>query len=348
MAKLKQPVFLMCGERSGSNLIRAIMNSHSSFLSPMPLHLIRLIWTQVGKYGDLSKDKNWNMLIRHTSLILENQVGTIGDRYTEEALKNNVSQRSFENILNFIYSDTMQKQGKERLFLKELYVHQFLPLLLAHYPDAKFVYQVRDPRDVVLSMMKLPLMGGVLSVSHMLRAEQSGFINDYHALTSERVFVQRYEDLIERPQEVLKSLCAFLEVEFEEKMLDFYKTDDSKESAQKSVAWKNLAQPLMTKNKGKYRISLTSLEIGIIETFAERVFDAFEYERDVPTLSRTGRLICRLSSIGRIRKYLDKMFPKEQLELSDEERSQRAALEVTLRMIDRERETLSKRISILY
>ena len=92
------------------------------------------------------------------------------------------------------------------------------------------------------SMMKLPLLGGLLSASHILRAEQAGFLNAYHALTSERVFVQRYEDLIERPQAVLKSLCAFLEVEFEEQMLDFYKTGDSKESAQRSVAWKNLDQ----------------------------------------------------------------------------------------------------------
>ena len=349
MAKLKQPVFLMCGERSGSNLIRAIMNSHSSFLSPMPLHLIRLIWTQVGKYGDLSKDKNWNMLTRHTSLILENQVGTLGDRYSEEALRKNVSQRrSFENIFNFIYSDTMQKQGKERLFLKELYVHQFLPLLLAHYPDAKLVYQVRDPRDVVLSMMKLPLLGGLLSASHILREEQTGFLNAYHALTSERVFVQRYEDLIERPQEVLTSLCAFLEVEFEEQMLDFYKTGDSKASAQKSVAWKNLDQPLMTKNKGKYRKSLTPLEIGIIEEYAEQVLDAFEYEKDVPKLSGTGRLICRLSSIGRVRNVLDKMFRKEKLESSEEERSQRAAIAAALQIIEHERETLGTCITRCY
>ncbi len=340
MTKLKQPVFLICGERSGSNLIRAIMNSHSAFFAPMPLHLMRLLWAKVDAYGDLSKDENWDALIRHTCMILRDQVGTIGKRSHEEDIRENVSERSFEDIFNYVYLSAMQETTKKRLFLKELYVHQFLPLILAHYPDAKFVYQVRDPRDVVLSMMKLPLQGGLLWASHVLREEQEGFLNAYHTLTADRVFVQRYEDLLERPEDVLKSLCEFLEVEFEEQMLEFHKTKESKDSSGKSVAWKNLAQPLMTNNHGKYRNALTRLEISLIEAYGERVLEAFEYERDVSALSSRGKLIYRLSRFGRARNQFDKLFKKKQLALTEEERLQREKLAATLQTIRNERSRL--------
>jgi len=121
MVKPKQPVFLLCGERSGSNLIRVIMNSHSEFLAPEPLHLMRLMWAELGAYGDLSNNENWNALVRHTSLILRHQVGEIGPRFDEDEIKRNVTRRSFADIFDFIYVTALEAKKKRRLFLKELY-----------------------------------------------------------------------------------------------------------------------------------------------------------------------------------------------------------------------------------
>ena len=236
----------------------------------------------------------------------------------------------------------------ERLFLKELYVHRFLPLILAHYPDAKFVYQVRDPRDVVLSMMRLPLQGGLLRASHTLREEQDGFLNAFHTLSSDRVFVQRYEDLLDRPADILKALCSFLEVEYEGGMLEFYRSGESRDSSQKTVAWKNLNQPLMTKNVAKYRKSLSRLEISLIESYGSRVMDAFGYERDVTEMDWRGKLIYRLSRFGRARSKWDKLFKKTQLDLSEEERLQRRKFGETLQRIRDERQSLDTHIRKAY
>jgi len=348
MVKPKQPVFLLCGERSGSNLIRVIMNSHSEFLAPEPLHLMRLMWAELGAYGDLSNNENWNALVRHTSLILRHQVGEIGPRFDEDEIKRNVTRRSFADIFDFIYVTALEAKKKRRLFLKELYVHEYLPLILAHYPDAKFVYQTRDPRDVALSMTRLPFQGGLLWARHVLREEQQSLLNVYHALSPERVFVQRYEDLLRRPREVLVGLCAFLEVEFEEQILEYYKVEENRLSAQKSAAWRNLSRPILEENQQKFRTELSELEIGLIERSAKPYMDALEYEPVGHGLSLWGRLISFFAQFEFTRRKLDGLFMKKRTAWPEEERVQREQFDSILHRIYEERGRLEVRVPRVY
>ena len=72
----------------------------------MPLHLMRLVWAEVDAYGDLSKDENWDMLVRHTSMILKDGVGTTG-RGTERRK----SRRAFqEEVLKIFLTSSMVAQ----------------------------------------------------------------------------------------------------------------------------------------------------------------------------------------------------------------------------------------------
>ena len=66
-------VFLICSERSGSNLIRAIAGAHSDIHAPPPLHLWQDIFTSIDWSGLALGENNklWKLLQRRINRRLE-------------------------------------------------------------------------------------------------------------------------------------------------------------------------------------------------------------------------------------------------------------------------------------
>ncbi|NQT92999.1 MAG: hypothetical protein HQ559_09570 [Lentisphaerae bacterium] len=54
--------FLMCSERSGSNLITKVMDGHPEFCGPFPSHVTRTFCHDYCRYCDLADDANWRAL----------------------------------------------------------------------------------------------------------------------------------------------------------------------------------------------------------------------------------------------------------------------------------------------
>ncbi len=92
--------------------------------------------------------------------------------------------------------------------------------LFALYPDAKLIHLVRDGRSVASSVMKLDwgpntpntaAYWWINRVAHGLAAESF--------FGPERVQRIRYEDLVLHPQATLQTICTFLGIDFEPKMV---------------------------------------------------------------------------------------------------------------------------------
>src|SRR4030065_1091704 len=65
------PIFIVGTERSGSNLLRAILNAHENICIPHPPHIMNELAHLVPRYGDLSQDKNFRRLIDHAVRVVE-------------------------------------------------------------------------------------------------------------------------------------------------------------------------------------------------------------------------------------------------------------------------------------
>ena len=65
------PVFIVGTERSGSNLLRAILNSHPGIYIPHPPHIMKDLGPVEYLYGDLSDDRNFRRLIDDAAKLIE-------------------------------------------------------------------------------------------------------------------------------------------------------------------------------------------------------------------------------------------------------------------------------------
>ena len=65
------PIFIVGTERSGSNLLRLILDAHPNIAIPHPPHIMLELDHLEPKYGDLSLDQNLRRLINDAVRVVE-------------------------------------------------------------------------------------------------------------------------------------------------------------------------------------------------------------------------------------------------------------------------------------
>jgi len=174
--------FLMCSERSGSNLITKLLNAHSEICGPSTKHLINPVARNLFRYGDLSNQRNWYALIDDIHVLLSAGFSIWKKEFKKSELKGLAPCGDIVSLLKNIFIEEASEDGKDNIFIKENHLYEFLPFLLINFPEAKFIYQTRDPRDMALSWKKNKSHPGGIIVGakqgHQFQPSMLKFNND--------------------------------------------------------------------------------------------------------------------------------------------------------------------------
>lgn len=193
------------------------------------------------------------------------------------------------DVARFIWTELPDDAEGKHAFIKENNIHRMLAFLINTFPDAKFVYQVRDPRDFLVSALKRrvgPLgnkFGSVREAVNVWREDNLGGLNAYTLLGPEKVHLVRYEDLISAPEPVLRGLCDFAGLPFAPEMLDFHKSERASQIAVKGGPRENVAKPLMAGNSRKYLKSLSKSQIRTVEAYCGDLMRVLGYNPEYGT-----------------------------------------------------------------
>jgi hypothetical protein len=170
--------------------------------------------------------------------------------------------------------------GKTRLFVKENHAYRIADYLLSHFPEARFVILVRDPRDMAATWKALSY-GGVMRGAAQWREDQEGAIQLHSKLRDiGRSLLISFESLVEDAENALRNVCAFLECDYHPAMLDFHESDLVRENADLLESWRDLQKPLDPGEIGRYRRSLSEAEIRYVEMICAKEMEVLGYERD--------------------------------------------------------------------
>ncbi len=297
---MKDFVFLICTERSGSNFITSLMNGHSQISGPPPSHLFRLFGTNRANYGDLASDLNWKTLLEDVAMSFDCKLGSWSTSVTTEELEKQVEKRSAAEILRFLYEKEAEHDGAEVLFVKENHTYAFAPFLLAHFPGCRFVWMVRDPRDVASSWVSTrSIPGGVARAVDVWLEDQTAAQQLYQQLRdSGRAVRVRYEDLVRDPTRELCRLTDFLGVPYEDRILEFYNQSRTVNNAARIDAWTNLGRPVLRDNTGKYRRVLSPEDRRYVELACYEPMTVLDYTCElVPHPPEAGTLTAELDAL---------------------------------------------------
>lgn len=259
--------FLMCSERSGSNFISKLLNGHNNICGPSTKHIINPVARNLFRYGDLQKKENWDQLLTDIYRLVSVDFSVWRKSFSFDELKLLAPVGDIKSLIQNIFLEEARANGKQHLFIKENHVYEFLPFLMTYFPESKFVYQTRDPRDMALSWKKnLDHLGGVVRAARQWKLDQQQSLKNYYLLKTQRkVHFVRYEELTANNEFEVKKILEFLGVSFDEDIFEFHKDEITQKNAGMQKAWDNLSKGVITNNSQKYLKGLTENEIKAIE-----------------------------------------------------------------------------------
>lgn len=283
------PLFIIGNPRSGTTLLRLIINAHAQFVVPPECGFIQWLfssykgWTatwcrdagKVNKFlvdlANCRKMETWHLDMDE----LEKRI-----QVTEPA--------SYAELCNTVLAQYMAQEKPEavRWGDKNNYYIQHTDTLQSIFPHARFLCIVRDGRDVACSYQELINRANKSStyypnlpydISEIAREWASNNQVIKNLITSEKASWVRYEDLVHKPEEAIREICAFLAVPFESRMLDFH-TEKSAGEPKEMLAWKEKTQSAITVSQTqRYKKDLSEKEVFAFEEQAAVFLDFFGY-----------------------------------------------------------------------
>lgn len=281
---MKSVPFCIIGtERSGTNLLRLILNSHRDIAIPHPPHIMKNFFKLEPLYGDLNNDANFKKLISDVVRSVELHPYPWEIRIDKEKILRDAKERNLINVFFCVYDQYLESTGKKMWGCKSTFMIYHVALIRRYYPKAKFIYMVRDGRDVAVSAKKTIFNHySVYYTAQLWKKEQEIGIYWLNKLPETEILLARYEDILSKPEATVKSICAFLGEPYQDSMLNFFDTREAKKSGSISSAWKNTSQPILKNNFQKFSAELKKDEVDLFEAIAGQELDYFSYPLSNP------------------------------------------------------------------
>jgi len=231
--KFKGPLFIVGLSRSGTKLIRDLINNNNFVSLPnIESHFLPKI------LGDEKISLNNAIEIISKSLFVQrfpkNDFPSIELLEGSEKIENKI--QLVEAILKYYGNiDENQKWNDNVIWGDKTPSYlRHLELLDTCFPESKFIHIIRDPRDRALSV-NLTWGKSMERATELWRSEIQK-ASEWRSKKDHYLEI-KYEDLTNDPISVLKSTCDFLGIDFSEQMLTLNKPSEKygKSSRLKSV-----------------------------------------------------------------------------------------------------------------
>jgi hypothetical protein len=273
---MKSPIFIVGLPRTGSTLWHNVFGRNVKLCRIGEMHYLTPVKKDFRYFvkksvGDLSEDER----VRHmfdlifskekingiTEAFWEYDIGKIeGEKLKERMIAETLkTDRSIESLFKVITEQFVFYKQRERGAIKFPVYVNLIPRLVEWYPDCKIMHIIRDPRAIAVSRKNDPA-GTAKKVkkypylSYFIRWIMVLYVSGQYIWSSRlhktykksydnyRLF--KYEDLLINPEETIRDLCEFTDVEFQENMLHPGEgqassiTNEKKEGFDKSAAFR--------------------------------------------------------------------------------------------------------------
>ncbi|WP_374089705.1 sulfotransferase [Methylomicrobium lacus] len=208
-----QPVFILSCVRSGSTLLRCIIDTHPVFCSPGHLNLGVLcsnlymtVYYSLGKLPGVETNKQREMLAAEET---RKVVSDLLNRYALGKDKKKWCEKSTANI-------------------------DFVDILYKIFPDAKFICLYRNSLDVAYSCIKFSALGYMDALTPYVKKYPTNLVEamlniwldktkkliDFEQTYSDQCIRVNYESLVYRPEQTVGELFKFLGEEWDKSLLE--------------------------------------------------------------------------------------------------------------------------------
>ncbi len=238
------PFFLVGFQRSGTTLLRMMLDSHPLIAIPLDTTGLWDRYAQkLGDYGDLTQSANRGRLV--DDLLQEERITLWQTPLTAGCILELWQRPGYPGVIEAFYRAYAQARGKPIWADKEPGNMTRIPQLNRWFPGCRIIHIIRDGRDACMSQKKQKEFGfdDVLPCATAWR-EQVWWVRSMGELLGpDRYCEILYERLVETPEPVLRRVCAFVGVPFDPAMLQYHcRTAESIPDSKRHI-WPLIGEP---------------------------------------------------------------------------------------------------------
>jgi hypothetical protein len=304
------PVFVGGCPRSGTTLLRTMLNSHPGLAVPQETRFLVDAYRLRRRWGDLSDTANRRRLAEWVTGGKRSQAARLS-RDLDELLERMVaSPPTLGSVLGAGFLVYAESGGKPRWGDKRPSFVLNLDAVFAMVPDAQYINMVRDPRAAVASIRRIGnrrkvgwYEDGLVAGTEVWERSQRAADRWRRRLPARQFFELRYEDLVADPEGALGPVVEFLGLDPGglEAMLRFHEAADIKSRRMHRL----VAKPVTTAAVRKWEKQLADEEVAFVEDALGSRMRRYGYEpvaSGVP-VSRDHRRSLRRRRLHQRRKF---------------------------------------------
>jgi hypothetical protein len=277
-----EPLLIVGTQRSGSNLLRLMLNQLPEIEAPHPPHLLTVFTPLLSSYGDLSNVANFKSLVEDVvAYISVNPVPWFGVSLNANEVMDRALGNTLAEVFRVVYEIKAETKNARYWCCKSMSNIYYLDQIDAAGIQPFYIHLLRDGRDVAASF-KNAIVGEkhIYFIAQQWQKDQEICAALQAKTDPARFALIRYEEFIVNPRKALEPVLDMLGIKWTNDILNFWKSDEAKRTAAAGDMWGNVVKPVDSSNMRHYSEKLSDEEITIFEQVAGDMLDFYGYNRD--------------------------------------------------------------------
>ncbi len=255
---MKNPIFILGCPRSGTTMLANLLRK-SRFGEPIETHFITKYYKKLDSYGKLEIKTNLDRLLK--DIFSERPIMQWGIPIDVDTFYEGLEDFSYSNIVHNVCMLRSRSKGYASWGDKTPHYTLDLSSIYKLFPESKYVFIIRDGRDVALSLLRQPWgPNNFYSCAHLWKAYNAPNDTLDEIKSKGRLYFVRYEDLLDNAERIIPEIYAFLEEKYDEH----------------EVA--KLIGKINKENYNKWKKRMNSSQIELFENIAADTLNKYGYE----------------------------------------------------------------------
>jgi hypothetical protein len=268
----KFPVFIVGAQRSGTTLLRMLLNAHSQIAIPEEARFLMPLLEQRHLAGGF-QGEDYTRLVAFLRASEEFRLWNYdsGPFFADLEARTGIG---LAELMDGLYGSFVEGERKRYWGDKSLFFRR-IDILARMFPQGSFIHIVRDGRDVFDSWRKMDTSKDCAPAAALdWRLKLNLIERAFTRMPAERTLTIRFEDLLDSAEQVARTSCDFLGVDYEEGMLDFHQKSHRYVGDHHSQL---IFKPIEAGNKAKWRNNLSHVEKVAFDLIAGRQLERYGY-----------------------------------------------------------------------
>jgi hypothetical protein len=201
------PLFIVGCGRSGTTMLRLLLDTHSEIAIPGESHFIPSLWIKRRRYDQNGLDVR--KMVEDVLATQHVRAWQVPEERVWDRVESLVAP-TFSDVVTALFTAYADEHGKRCWGDKTPIYVLSMDLLGRLFPRAKFIHLIRDGRDVALSYLSVPWGPGTTwEAAWKWRRDVTAGRDAGSRLGRDRYLEIRYERLVSSPVSTLEQVCSF-------------------------------------------------------------------------------------------------------------------------------------------